>query len=200
MLNTADEPDDIEFVSYHDKDDLSVYDYVGNHKEVISDRLYNYSQMWNECQKIATGPYFMYQADDILFETKGWDTKIKDSFNKVNDKILFVCFNDQVHSEGRACIYCVHKNWVDAVGYLTPPYFSSHLPDNWVNDVAKGVGRRLYLKDILIRHNFINDDATHTEYVKRRADEPPWEIYKKKKKERKHDIELLQKFIKNYGA
>lgn len=200
MLETSSDPDDIEFVSYHDKDDESKYEYVGNHKEVIGDRLYNYSQMWNECQKVAEGPLYLYQADDIFFETKGWDVKVKQVFESYEDKIVFVCFNDHRHHSNDACIFCVHKNWVDTLGYLTPPYFSSHLPDNWVNDIAKGVGRRVRLGDVFIRHHWISDDETHISYVKRRADDPPWEIYNKTKRERKRDIQKLKDFIKNYGS
>jgi len=195
MLETADNPNDLEFVSYHDLDDPAVYEYVGNHKEVIGERLYNYSQMWNECAKIATGDLYLYQADDIQFQTKGWDTKVKEAFNEYPDKILFVFFNDQRHPSSQACIYCVHKNWIDAVGYLTPPFFSSHLPDNWVNNVAKGVNRRKYLEDVLIRHIYIDTDQTHKDYVKRHTDDPPWDIFWEKRHERQRDIQKLLDYI-----
>jgi hypothetical protein len=199
MLNTASEPNDIEFVSYHDKDDTSIYEYVGNHKEVVGDRLYKYAQMWNECQKVAKGELYLYTADDILFLTKGWDKQIKDAFAKSKDKILFVHFNDRRDSPNHACIFCVHKNWVDAVGYLVPPYFSSHLLDTWVNNVAKTIERRFYLEDVIISHDYIDTDDTHKDYVKRHSEDPPWKIYKEKKEERLRDIKLLQEFISNYG-
>lgn len=200
MLNTADEPDNIEFVSYHDINDDSKYEFVGNHKEVKGDRLYNYSQMWNECQKIAEGPLYMYQADDIQFLTKGWDTKVKEVFDKSKDKIEFVYFNDQHQSPHFACIYCIHKNWVDTVGYLTPPYFSSHRPDNWVNDVARHIDRRVYLEDVIIKHIFINTDQTHLDYVKRKEEDSPYKIYADMRNQRKRDRLRLLKFIKNYGS
>src|SRR3989344_1734753 len=88
VLENAAEPNDIEFISYHDKDDKSVYEYVGNHTEIIGDRIIQ-SQMFNECQKIAAGPVFMWTCDDIYFVTKGWDTIIKETFNNSKDKIIF---------------------------------------------------------------------------------------------------------------
>lgn len=201
MLETASNPDDIEFVSYHDKDDTSKYEYVGRHKEVTGDRLYNYSQMWNECQKIAEGPLYLYQADDIFFETKGWDTRVKEVFeNYYKDKIVSVSFNDRRHHVNNSCIFCVHKNWVDTLGYLTPSCLSSHCVDNWVNDIAKGVGRRVRLEDVFIKHHWISDDETHISYVKRRAEDPPWEIYKRTRGERSLAIQKLKNFIKNYGT
>ena len=91
VLENATEPDDIEFIVYRDDDDESVYEYIGNHKEIVGERIIQ-SQMYNECYKIATGSIYMFLPDDMLFCTKDWDTYVKEAFDKSVDKIIFVYF------------------------------------------------------------------------------------------------------------
>src|SRR3989344_4010932 len=95
VLENAAEPDDIEFISYHDKDDTSIYEYVGNHKEIIGERIIQ-SAMFNECHKIATGPIYMFMVDDMIFDTKGWDKSVKEVFDRSSDKIIFVFPSDGI--------------------------------------------------------------------------------------------------------
>ncbi|MCX6701730.1 MAG: hypothetical protein NTX96_00855 [Candidatus Zambryskibacteria bacterium] len=194
-LSTAFDPNDIEFVTYHDNDDISVYNYIGNHKEVVGDRIL-LSQMHNECQKMATGPIYMYAMDDLIFYTKGWDKRVKEIFDKSVDKILLVHFNDGYFGSKLAIVGFLHKNWIDTVGYFLPPYFGACYVDNWVTDIAVKINRKVYLESIMAKHVEVLNDKTHTEYLKKKGDAKI--IYNSKEWERERDAQLLQNFIDQY--
>ena len=136
VLDNASEPNDIEFVSYRDNDDPSIYEYFGNHKEVSGNRI-NHSQTFNECYKIAVGPIYMFATDDMVFYTKEWDKHVKEAFDQSVDKIIFVYANNKYTRSSFGTVGFLHKNWIDTVGYFTPPYFAAWYTDHWINDVAK---------------------------------------------------------------
>ena len=142
-LDTAGDVNNIEFAVYRDEDDKHVYEYFGNHKVVVGKRKDNFFGMWNDAQQISTGPYYMYMADDFVLDTKDWDKEVMQLFDKYNDKIVLLAVNDGTSSfkYGYSGIGVVHKNWVDAVGYLFPDYFYPNCADKWVNDLAVLVNR-----------------------------------------------------------
>ncbi len=158
VLDNASDPNDIEFVTYRDNDDPSIYEYFGNHKEVISDRIIQ-SQMYNECYKIAIGPIYMFAADDVVFYTKEWDKYVKEAFDKSADKIIFVYPNDKFARSSFGTCGFLHKNWIDTVGYFTPPYFTAWYIDHWINDVAAKINRRVFLRLVVIREIGVEEYA-----------------------------------------
>ena len=105
-------------------------------------------------------------GDDVQIQTQDWDQLIVDQFNKYEDKILMV-----VPSDGRrkgtqnlgkevklwedkplpAAHFAVHKNWINTLGYLAPPYFWHFFVFKIVNNVLKRVSHVfLRLKIIFI--------------------------------------------------
>lgn len=203
VLDNASEPNDIEFVSYRDNDDTSIYEYFGNHKEVVGDRI-NHSQTFNECYKIAAGSIYMFAADDIVFYTKEWDKYVKEAFDQSADKIIFVYPNDKYARSNYGVVCFLHKNWIDTVGYFTPPYFAGWYSDRWINNVAAKINRRVFLRPVVIKELGVDentrqiDDKTHMEYKKRIHENNCKEIYLSKEVERERDAQLLQDFINNY--
>ena len=199
VLENASEPDDIEFVSYHDKNDKSVYEYVGNHTEIIGERIIQ-SEMFNMCQKVATGPIYMWTCDDIHFAdtNKGWDILIKKTFDKSKDKIIFVHPNDRYHRSRFGVVGFLHKNWIKTVGYFLPPYFNTGQADKWINDLANIINRRVFLRAIRITNTRIADDLTHQDYLTNVRTSR--HLYWSKKDERDKDAKLLQDFIDNINA
>lgn len=197
VLENASEPNDIEFVSYHDKDDKSVYEYVGNHTEIIGERIIQ-SEMFNMCQKVATGPIYMWTCDDVYFAdtNKGWDMIIKETFDKSNDKIVFVHPNDRYHRSRFGVVGFLHKNWIDTVRYFMPPYFAAGQADKWINDLSNIINRRVFLREIRITNARVTGDPTHQEYLT--SARMSRAIYRSKKSERDKDAQLLQNFIDNF--
>lgn len=161
-LYFADHPENIEFVTYHDVDDRTEYYYVGNHKEVFGPRSIDIFAMANECQKVATGPIYMFTADDFYFESNHWDTKILDVFDKYDDKIVLVCPEGKYWKNWRfSPVGFLHKNWVDTVGYLLPQYDGGQAADRWVNELARSINRRVRLEDVIITHENVKDQLHH---------------------------------------
>jgi len=160
-LSLADNPDGIEIVSYHDSDDDTHYEYIGNHKEVIGPRGIDIFRMANECQKVAAGPIYMYTADDFYFVDKGWDTEVLESFDKYEDKIVLVCPDGRFWKNWKiGVVGFLHKNWVDTVGYLLPPYDGGQAADKWVNELAVAINRRVRIRSSVI-HSNEKDETFH---------------------------------------
>jgi len=149
---TASQPDDLEFCLYLDDDDPGNYKDLFGREDVkykIGPRI-TLSAMWNECFKIATGDILMQGNDDIVFRTAGWDGLVRNAFQ--GDKIRMVHGGD---GGPRGEVFGPHpfisREWVETVGYFTPPYFSSDFGDSWINDLANRIGRRTYVP-ILVEH------------------------------------------------
>jgi hypothetical protein len=159
-LGLADNPTNIEIVSYHDDDDTSEYKYIGNHKEIFGKRDIGIFKMANECQKIATGPIYMFTADDFYFETKRWDVAVEAVFDSCEDKILFVCPNGAFWEKWKfGVVGFLHKEWVDTVGYLLPPYHGGQAADLWINEMAVAINRRVRLFDLIVNHSNCKDEV-----------------------------------------
>ena len=202
VLNTASEPNDIEIISYHDNDDTSQYEYIGNHKEIVGERIV-LSQMWNECQKIATGEIYGFVADDLLFKTKGWDIRVKETFDASKDKNMLVYPNDEKYGINNSIVGFLHKNWIEAVGYFLPPYFSAEYIDGWIFNVAKRINRRVFLNDVIVIHSSFESgkepmDETHREYLMRKKRDSVKRLYYSKGEEREKNARCLLEFINNF--
>jgi hypothetical protein len=201
-LDNAYDKNNIEFVTFRDSDDRTPYTYIGNHKEVIGTRTTEIFQMWNECQKIATGPIYMYIADDFILTSKDWDKEVMEEFDKYPDKIVVLeVDNGRIIWEkyGFSGLGFVHKNWVDTVGYLFPNYFYPNNADKWVNDLAVAIGRRVRLKMTCEDTMYKVRDAVHYGKTKlvshwRRTYNQDFAV-----EQRKKDADKLQAAINSYG-
>lgn len=155
-MKTADDPDNIEVVAYVDEDDHTYDDLhdLPNVKWVRGKRVV-LSEMWNECWKVAEGPYYGHLGDDIVFETPNWDVTVKEAIDSFPGKIGFVWGDDKAPT-GRQKNFgthgFVHKNWTDVTGRFVPPYFSSDYNDTWFNDVSELIEARKYLPTVHTNH------------------------------------------------
>ena len=198
VLATAEKPDEIEFVSYQDDDDDSVYEHIGNFKHIVGPRVGPHISA-NECQKAATGDIYMFMPDDMLIEDFGWDTKVKEAYDLYPDKILFVHFNDHRRRSSFGNLGCLHKNWIDVVGYgMRPDIFRRG--DCWINDVSRKLERRFFIRSIGVKNIDIREDETHKDFIAKSESSKCVEIYKSEAMylEREKDVQLLQNFINNF--
>ena len=132
------------------------------------------SDNWNKCWEVADADIGCLCADDFRVETQGWDEIVLTHFNNTPDKILWLCGNDcngqQEHLMGTFGF--LHRRWIEAVGYFTPPYFSCDWCDTWINQVAIKLDRRVYDSSIIFRH-------LHPEFGT-----APWDDSHRERKER----------------
>lgn len=196
VKDTADNPKDIEIMVYVDDDDdsyeeLDMVGYVRGPRIVLS-------QMWNRCYEEARGPIYQHCGDDLRFRTKGWDTIVKNKFKEYPDKIAFLYGDDGFWTEFGTHGF-IHENWVKAVGYFVPPYFSSDYNDQWLNDVAKLIGRHVKIP-IMTEHlhfafNKRPKDQVDEEREAKGARDNVMQMYKDKESERQADAEKLKSFM-----
>ena len=163
-----------EFLFYLNNDDEKLEEY----KDLLDEKHYTIGPnqstcySWNQLAYKASHDIVMLMGDDVQVQTKDWDQLIVDEFDKYEDKILMV-----VPSDGRpknigkygnkvklwndsplpAAHFAVHKNWINTLGYLAPPYFWHFFVDSYTQKVARKLNRCLYLPTVVFKAKKIFD-------------------------------------------
>jgi hypothetical protein len=151
---------------------------------------------WNECAKATDAEIVMFAADDLIFRTKGWDSAVIKAFDSHPDQLIFVHGNDGHWGNRFGTHGFLHRKWIDAVGYVLPPYFSSDYGDTWVNDVANALNRRVYVQ-ITTEHMHplwgkADMDATYQERLARHQKDGVEALYVSLLPKRAEDVEKLK--------
>lgn len=156
IIATTSRPESVQIVTYIDDDDTS-YDDLDFGIEWVKVRgpresggIVNLSAMWNACYAVSSGDIVMHCGDDIVFRTLGWDQVVYDTFDSYPDNLLFA-FGQDGYQVSFGTHGFIHRDWVDTVGFLFPPRFSSDYNDTFLNDVSKLIGRHVEI-DILTEH------------------------------------------------
>lgn len=172
---TADNQQDLEFVFYRDSDDASIYQYacpcLGAYREVRGSEAQYPNGMFNECFKSARGEIYCFIADDFVFETPSWDSRVREAFDKYPDRIVLVSPNNsEWKTWGFGTVGFLHKNWTDAVGYFAPTLDGTQGFDRWLYDIASSLGRLEKLEDVFIEHHSVRDKVHWEKNAKGRAE------------------------------
>jgi hypothetical protein len=212
---TATQKGDTEFLFYLNDDDPKLEQY----RDLLDEKHYTVGPnqstcySWNLVADKAKHEIVMLMGDDVQVQTEGWDEKIKQQIDKYKDKILMV-----VPSDGRtkgtvkfkdeikiwpdeplpAAHFAVHKNWINTLGYLAPPFFWHWHVDSYTQKVARKLGRCLYLPTVVFKAKKMFDDTgdqvrTHLNINNR--DKFVW--IKVRSRHLNADITALQDFIKD---
>lgn len=209
-LETALQPNLIEFVFYVDYDDQPSGDAIERAAAagvrmfmIVSERIV-LSEMWNVCARAAHADIMMHCGDDIVFRSERWDEYVLGEFENYPDGIVLVHGRDGYQDERLATHGFRHRNWMNAVGNFVPPYFSSDYNDTWVTEVADALGRRCYLPAIYTEHMHpvVGKgplDQTHQERLARHAQDDPGAIYAKLANVRQEEVRILQEFIDDHA-
>jgi len=211
--NTVSNPKNVEIIFYIDDDDKQSIELVKKQKPlkcvvkyIIGERIV-LSKMWNECHKIAKGPYYHHCGDDVVFRTKNWDKIILEEFSKYPDKIVFIWPRDREKSRGKngGTHGFLHDNWINTVGYFMPPYFSSDMNDRWLTEVSKKIGRDVFLEDVYVEHMHYafgkaTKDKTHMERLARRRKDRVKKLYDDLTDKREEDCRKLEEFIDGFES
>jgi|TARA_R110002020_G_scaffold78488_6_gene197363 glycosyltransferase involved in cell wall biosynthesis len=220
IVDTADTLDNVEIIFVIDDDDLESIAFVDqisaklsfDAKRVVVERnKYIFSDLANQALSSCSGELYLAIGDDGVFRTTGWDTEIIEEFTKVDDKILLLHFNDlSRHCMRLAGHLVVHQNWIDTVGYFSPPWFDGDWGDWWMTHLADGVSRRKYRGDIIIEHLNIQfgkaePDETFYEHKERRQafaspDKNPDHPFNTKVETKKENISNLLSFIDKHKS
>ena len=206
---TATYPDKIEFCFYIDDDDVVSEKAIKeldnkNVKYVRGERIL-FSTTWNKALTLTSASICMMGGDDLVFRTKGWDKQVTDVFDGSNDKILFVFGNDGAWEDRLGTHGFVHRNWIDTIGYFTPPYFSAQYSDVWLDNTALALGRRVYLPDMFIEHMHhglgkSEIDDTYKEKKERSLRDNTLQTFIDTEPKRVEDKNKLQEFINSQNG
>lgn len=160
------------------------------------------SDMVNKLLPYIKEDIFFFGGDDLVLKTNEWDLEIINTFNAINDKIALLYGDDLTldnNLKSFATHPILHRAWVNCLGYLAPPYFSSDYADTWLNELADSLGRKFKLK-------FVNEhmhwtfgksplDQTYIENRKRFSKDNPPQIYNSLADVRKNDLQKLRSLI-----
>lgn len=155
-----------------DDDDPAGFEYEQPSKQVnVTLPRKMMSELWNDLVPYSQGDLLMMCGDDVTFNTPRWDVTIREAFPE--DRIQLVHGNDlSPNSDIIATHPFVSRRWVECLGYLTPPYFTSDYVDLWLTEVANRLQRRTYLPSVIFEHHHPSFqkalwDQTYQERVER---------------------------------
>lgn len=108
---------------------------------------------------------FMLGADDMVFETPGWDKALIDHYNKLENKIHVYSLQDSRDASGTPHPI-VTREYIGALGYFLPPIFLHWYVDSWTVEIARSHNCFTHLKGYSLKHIKLSDegkpDETHS--------------------------------------
>lgn len=200
---TATNAEQVELCVYIDDDDPQRYNYemlvadspLDNTLE-IGPRT-TLSECWNKAAKASSGEILMLAADDLRFRTHNWDVVVETVFNDYPDHIALVYGSDGVANERMATHPFIHRKWMETTGYFVPGIFVGDHCDLWLDEVARSIGRNVYVDALYIEHLHPSVDKapldrTHVERIERMKQDNPYQIYLETQEDRVRDAEKLR--------
>lgn len=200
-LDTADDPDSIAVKFYLNTDDplLAKYQEVLKDYQIGEDRSTVYS--WNMLAEETDSKLFMLAGDDIQFMTQGWDTKFLSQFNKYPDGIFLISFKDgrtgpKNGTRDSSPHPVVSEQWRRSLGYYFPFMFHHWFVDTYTRDIAKEIGRYIYLDDVTIKAKKIFDNTGEKVRSKGIPDRDKFVFEKMKQCYFDHDVTKLKRAMR----
>jgi glycosyltransferase involved in cell wall biosynthesis len=145
----------IELIIYIDKTDEESLKFFKNQIDtntlklnisVVTGTETKLSQMYNKAFAKSTGDIVMYAADDLYFNTKGWDFVVRQEFNRYKDRICLVFGYDGIQPPGTIATHgFVSRKSIETLGYLHPPKFGYNYTDNWLTEIYRQIDRLIYI-------------------------------------------------------
>lgn len=193
---TAGMPIEIKLFLNHDDPLLSQYtDNIDSSMYIIGPNQ-STSYSWNLMAAKAKYDIFFLVGDDCQFITPNWGELIVDAFNKYPDKIVCVYPRAPSVSKYKSPHFCLHRNWVNTLGYFLPPYFYHWYVDTWIAEVAQKLGRHHLIPEFELPIEHIKDETTssyHSSWMKEK-DDYLWSI---SARHRDQDFLTLKDYIKS---
>lgn len=154
------------------------------------------SYSWNILQKQAKYDIFFLVGDDAQFATDNWGQIVVDAFDQYPDKIVCIYPRSPNIKKIKNPHFCLHRNWVDALGYFIPPYFYHWYVDVWVRYVAKRIKRFHLLEDFQMLIELKVDDEVTRNYQKSWLATKDQYVWSVSERHREADVEVLLNIIR----
>jgi hypothetical protein len=94
--------------------------------------------------------YLYWQGDDHVPQTLGWDERYRQKLDELGVGIVYG--NDLVMGSSIATQLAMTSNIVRALGYAVPEGFIHLYIDNYFMELAKAIGKLVYLPDVIVQH------------------------------------------------
>lgn len=204
-LSTANNADQIEFIWFIDDDDTPSIELAKklNTKYLIAPRYsIKLSDTVNHCYKHAMGDIIFGAGDDIVFHTQGWDKIVNEAFERYDDRILLCGGYDGLNRDLITHPF-LHRNWIETLERVVPPYFRDCYVDTWLNEVAQMIGRIEWLP-IYIEHLHFSigkspmDQTASERMSKIQQNDEAGRIFLQTKMERILEAEKLNDYISSF--
>jgi len=151
MINSANDTADGYFsvLAYVDNDDPYRYKYPG---WVHIGEPKHLGPAYRALYEMSTSDIVMMCADDLIFRSKGWDTKVQELMPK--DLVGLVSFDDlgnkpKKKENGHPFI---GRKLIEKIGYICHPTLNHSCVDSWIVQIAQGLKRFYRSDEILIEH------------------------------------------------
>ncbi len=169
-------------------------------KVFVNPRIDNGGDRWNSLAAVTDGAILGIGADDLIYQTPGWDEMVRAEFAKYPDRILLVHGRDGINGPEKMTHGFVSRKSTELLGYFLSSHFKMLWVDTWLEEIYNAIGRRRVIPDLMIRHLHFSQypelcDATYActrgpgQHEKQRA------IWDATKEERVRDAEKLREII-----
>ena len=178
-VKMVDDVQNIQFCICVNKKDTKTLEYINSirltlpifvveEKTVQPDLSLYFNMMYNEVTKLEGGRDFIASmlGDDMVFETRGYDTKILNKINEYKGVGVFWC-DDGYIAHDRLCVNLfVTKRFIDGTGkpFMCPMYKADMIDVVWFH-IGELTQTKHYINDVIIHHYHstgINKDFDNT--------------------------------------
>lgn len=154
-LNNAENRKQIEFLIFVDTDDYETnISLKSKNIRLIRGNRQWLSICYNIAANWASGEILMYAADDLIIETKNWDSILIESVAKNRKNCQLICPSDNTAYSGFLATHgFVTREFVKNLGYFMTPYFSESHLDTWLTHISKRANCFYYEPKIKLFHD-----------------------------------------------
>lgn len=126
--------------------------------------VYKWNLLAQKALNASFNNLFMLAADDMIFDTSGWDKALLDHYNALENKIHVYALQDSRDPDGTPHPI-VTREYIEAMGYFLPSIFLHWYVDSWTVEIAKANNCFTHLRDFKLIHDKPSDkgegDETH---------------------------------------
>lgn len=155
------------------------------------------SYSWNLMAEKAKHDILFLVGDDCEFITPNWSFLVLDAFDQYPDKLVCVYPRAPSVSKYKSPHFCLHKNWINTLGYFLPPHFYHWYVDTWILEIAQRIERHHLIRAFELPIEVVKDKVTndyHTSWMKQKDD---W-MWSKTQRHRDADYAALVDAIKKF--
>lgn len=198
-LATAGTPIEIHFWLNNDDPDLPQYQSFLTPDQYTVGANQSTSYSWNLMAAKAKNDILFLVGDDAQFVTENWVDIVIKAFSMYSDRIACVYPRVPTLSRKKNPHFCLHRNWVNALGFFLPPHFYHWYVDTYIREVAQRIGRFHCLENFEMPIEHVRDqvhDAYHRSWQRERDD---W-LWTRTERYRESDAATLAAYIKNHSG